>query len=257
MSPGSSPELLAAGEDAGIPFIPGVATATELMRVVEAGFQEVKLFPAEPAGGIGTVASLAAVFPGVRFLPTGGIDQAGAAGYLRLPAVLAVGGSWVCPKDLVRDGSWDQIAERVRAASRFVEGRILVTRVAIVGEPMVESYEGRPARAAGVRRRCLQHRRLPGPLRSGAGREPVSAVGDDGSAGLVDACREAGRRHPPAPGPGRSSAGTSSRSTRLANARSRIGRSRSPFRGALDTGDLLPDPAAVDVLVFSGIASRL
>lgn len=120
VSPGSSDELLVSGGHADIPFIPGVATATELMRVVEAGFREVKVFPAEPAGGIATVASLAVVFPGVRFLPTGGIDQAGASGYLRLPAVLAVGGSWVCPKDLVRDGSWGQITERVRAASRLV-----------------------------------------------------------------------------------------------------------------------------------------
>lgn len=118
VSPGSSEALLSAAAGP-VPFVPGVATVTELMRVMASGLREAKFFPAEASGGIATLVSLAAVAPSVRFLPTGGIDADLAAGYLALAPVFAVGGSWVCPADLVRDASWDRIAERARAASRL------------------------------------------------------------------------------------------------------------------------------------------
>jgi 2-dehydro-3-deoxyphosphogluconate aldolase/(4S)-4-hydroxy-2-oxoglutarate aldolase len=119
VSPGSSGELLAAAPGCPVPYVPGVATATELMRVVEAGIREVKFFPAEACGGASAVAALSAVASSVRFLPTGGIDAGSAPAYLVLGPVFAVGGSWVCPRDLIRGGSWDQIGRLALAASRL------------------------------------------------------------------------------------------------------------------------------------------
>ena len=117
VSPGSSAALLAA--DRPIPFVPGVATATELMRVTEAGFGEVKFFHAEAAGGVPAVSALGAIAPTVRFLPTGGIDAGSAPAYLALERVFAVGGSWVCPAALIREGAWGAIAERALTASHL------------------------------------------------------------------------------------------------------------------------------------------
>lgn len=119
VSPGSSGELLEAAPSCPIPYVPGVATATELMHVVEAGIREVKFFPAEACGGAPAVAALSAVASSVRFLPTGGIDAGSAPAYLVLDAVFALGGSWVCPRDLIRGGSWDQIGRLSLAASRL------------------------------------------------------------------------------------------------------------------------------------------
>jgi 2-dehydro-3-deoxyphosphogluconate aldolase/(4S)-4-hydroxy-2-oxoglutarate aldolase len=115
VSPGSSPALLTA--DRSIPFVPGVATATELMRVTEAGFGEVKFFHAEGAGGVQALSALGAIAPTMRFLPTGGIDAGSAPAYLALDHVFAVGGSWICPPALIREGAWDAIAERALTAS--------------------------------------------------------------------------------------------------------------------------------------------
>ena len=121
VSPGSSDLLLSAGHR--VPFVPGVATVTELMRVVASGMREVKFFPAQASGGVATLSSLAAVAPSVRFLPTGGIDADLAPSYLALEHVFAVGGSWICPPALIRDGSLDLIAERAREASRRTGAR--------------------------------------------------------------------------------------------------------------------------------------
>jgi 2-dehydro-3-deoxyphosphogluconate aldolase / (4S)-4-hydroxy-2-oxoglutarate aldolase len=123
VSPGSSDALLTAAAAGPAPFVPGVATVTELMRVVALGLRQVKFFPAEASGGVATLTSLAAVAPSVRFLPTGGISADIAPSYLSLAPVFAVGGSWVCPPALIRDGSWDRIADRVRAASRLAPSR--------------------------------------------------------------------------------------------------------------------------------------
>jgi len=123
VSPGSSDALLAAASACSVPFVPGVATVSELMRVVASDFAEVKFFPAEASGGLATLSSLAAVAPSVRFLPTGGIDVDSAAGYLAVEQVFAVGGSWVCPAALIREAAWDRIAERARAASRLANAR--------------------------------------------------------------------------------------------------------------------------------------
>lgn len=121
VSPGSSASLLSAAADCPIPLVPGVATATELMRVAETGIREVKFFPAEAAGGVPAVSAMGAVMPSMRFLPTGGIDAGSAPAYLALDHVFAVGGSWVCPPALIRERAWDEIAERVRAASTLTK----------------------------------------------------------------------------------------------------------------------------------------
>ena len=119
VSPGSSAELLEAALDCPVPYVPGVATASELMLVVDAGIREVKFFPAETAGGIPAVVALSSVASSIRFLPTGGIDARSAPAYLVLESVFAVGGSWVCPKALIRDRSWDAIGDRARVASQL------------------------------------------------------------------------------------------------------------------------------------------
>ena len=119
VSPGSSDELLNAASGLSIPFVPGVATATELMRVTTFGIREAKFFPAQSAGGAAAVSALGSVAPSVRLLPTGGIDATSAPGFLALANVFAVGGSWVCPRALVRSGSWDAIGELASVASRL------------------------------------------------------------------------------------------------------------------------------------------
>ena len=117
LSPGATPRLLAAAAASDIPFIPGVATASELMAALEAGFDTVKFFPAETMGGIKGLKALAAPFPNVRFCPTGGISAQNAGDWLKEEAVLAVGGSWIAPPELIRAQAWDEITRRAKAAA--------------------------------------------------------------------------------------------------------------------------------------------
>jgi 2-dehydro-3-deoxyphosphogluconate aldolase/(4S)-4-hydroxy-2-oxoglutarate aldolase len=109
VSPGLDDEVIAAARALGVPVAPGVATATELMRAVKAGLDTVKLFPAEALGGRAMLRALAAPFPGVRFMPTGGIDAAALPGYLAEPSVLAVGGSWMATPALLERGDYAEI----------------------------------------------------------------------------------------------------------------------------------------------------
>jgi 2-dehydro-3-deoxyphosphogluconate aldolase/(4S)-4-hydroxy-2-oxoglutarate aldolase len=106
ISPGATPELLGAAAASGLPFAPGIATATELMQAIAYGFDLVKFFPAEQSGGIGALRALAGPFPDARFCPTGGIGEANAKGWLSEPNVAAVGGSWLCPAAEIRSGNW-------------------------------------------------------------------------------------------------------------------------------------------------------
>lgn len=114
LSPGATPALLDAAAAMGLPFIPGIATPSELMAAAERGFEVVKFFPAVPAGGIAALKAFAGPFPAMRFCPTGGIGEAEAAEWLALPQVVAVGGSWLAPAGLVRDGRWSEISEIAR-----------------------------------------------------------------------------------------------------------------------------------------------
>jgi 2-dehydro-3-deoxyphosphogluconate aldolase/(4S)-4-hydroxy-2-oxoglutarate aldolase len=106
ISPGATPELLKAASESGLPFAPGIATASELMQALAHGFGLVKFFPAEQSGGIKALRALAGPFPDARFCPTGGIGEANAAAWLAEPNVVAVGGSWLCSAVDIRSGNW-------------------------------------------------------------------------------------------------------------------------------------------------------
>ena len=97
VSPGLTPELAQASEEVGVPFLPGVATASEIMLGLKLGLQHFKFFPAEASGGVAALRALAGPFPDVRFCPTGEISFASAQEWLKLDAVLCVGGSWPVP----------------------------------------------------------------------------------------------------------------------------------------------------------------
>jgi 2-dehydro-3-deoxyphosphogluconate aldolase/(4S)-4-hydroxy-2-oxoglutarate aldolase len=116
VSPGSTPALLAAMADTGLPFLPGTATASEVLSVLEAGFTEMKFFPAEASGGVPFLRAMSSPIPTARFCPTGGITPASAAAYLGLDNVACVGGSWLGPRDARAAGDWDRVRDRARAA---------------------------------------------------------------------------------------------------------------------------------------------
>jgi 2-dehydro-3-deoxyphosphogluconate aldolase/(4S)-4-hydroxy-2-oxoglutarate aldolase len=116
LSPGATPDLLAAAAEGELPFIPGIQTASELMAALARGFDVVKFFPAVPAGGIAALNALAGPFPQVRFCPTGGIGADNFADWLALPNVVSVGGSWLAPPADIRAGNSAAITERARRA---------------------------------------------------------------------------------------------------------------------------------------------
>jgi 2-dehydro-3-deoxyphosphogluconate aldolase/(4S)-4-hydroxy-2-oxoglutarate aldolase len=117
ISPGATDALYSHAGDCPIPLIPGIATASELMRGLEHGWQRFKFFPAESSGGVGALKGFAGPFAHVRFCPTGGIDAAKAPGYLALPNVACVGGSWMLPADALASGDWDRIGGLAREAA--------------------------------------------------------------------------------------------------------------------------------------------
>jgi 2-dehydro-3-deoxyphosphogluconate aldolase/(4S)-4-hydroxy-2-oxoglutarate aldolase len=109
ISPGATPALLDAGTKSGIPYLPAVATASELMVGLSAGYKFFKFFPAAVAGGVAALKAIAGPFPDVRFCPTGGITVESATSYLALKNVLCVGGSWLTPSDLLAARDWVQV----------------------------------------------------------------------------------------------------------------------------------------------------
>jgi 2-dehydro-3-deoxyphosphogluconate aldolase / (4S)-4-hydroxy-2-oxoglutarate aldolase len=121
ISPGATPELLKAVAASRLPFAPGIATASELMQALAHGFDVVKFFPAEQAGGIKALRALAGPFPNVRVCPTGGIGEANAAAWLAEPNVLAVGGSWLCPSQDIRAGNWAGITAMCARAMKSLK----------------------------------------------------------------------------------------------------------------------------------------
>jgi len=116
VSPGLSPTVIARCQHRGIPVIPGVATSTDVITALDAGVSLVKFFPASALGGVAALTALAAPFGGVRFIPTGGITAATAAEYLRHPAVLAVGGTWIAPEASITQQRWEAITARAADA---------------------------------------------------------------------------------------------------------------------------------------------
>lgn len=117
VSPGSTPAIRTAMRDSGVPSLPGVSTVSEALAAMDDGFDELKFFPAESAGGAAFLSSLASPLPGARFCPTGGITPDSAARYLELPNVGCVGGSWITPSEAMRSGDWDSIVELARTAA--------------------------------------------------------------------------------------------------------------------------------------------
>ncbi len=117
VSPGATDRLLAACAGAGLPLLPGAATATEAMALLERGYRVQKFFPAEAAGGVAALGALAAPLPQIAFCPTGGITPQTAPEYLKLPNTLCVGGSWVVPKDKLAAGDWAGIEALARTAA--------------------------------------------------------------------------------------------------------------------------------------------
>jgi 2-dehydro-3-deoxyphosphogluconate aldolase/(4S)-4-hydroxy-2-oxoglutarate aldolase len=114
VSPGAPERLLDAMQECGLPFLAGTATPSEMMRLLERGVSEAKLFPAAAVGGVALLRSVYGPLPQLRFCPTGGITAATAAEYLALPNVGCVGGSWLTPADAVGARDW----ERVRALAQ-------------------------------------------------------------------------------------------------------------------------------------------
>ncbi len=117
VSPGLTSALIEASQSAPFPLLPGVATASELMRAREAGFRYCKLFPAQQVGGTSTLKAFHSIFPDVGFCPTGGVSQDNAHEYLSLPNVLCVGGSWVAPNSLMKAGDWVGIRKLAQQAA--------------------------------------------------------------------------------------------------------------------------------------------
>ena len=125
VAPGFDPTVVAAAKAEGLPFCPGVATASELSQALGAGCRLVKFFPAEAAGGVKMIKNLLGAFrfTGVRFMPTGGISPANLADYLAVPEVACCGGTWVVPKDALAAGDWAAI-ERLASDAAAVVRRL-------------------------------------------------------------------------------------------------------------------------------------
>lgn len=117
VSPDSTPRLVDALSDSGLAFLPGVATASEVIALLERGLTEMRFFPAADAGGPSYLRSLGGPLPSVRFCPTGGIDRLSAPAYLALPNVACVGGSWITPCDAVTAGDWVRVEQLARDAA--------------------------------------------------------------------------------------------------------------------------------------------
>lgn len=116
VSPGLDPASVKVANDAGIPILPGISTATELQQAWNMGLRTVKLFPASLVGGPKILKALSSVFRDVRFMPTGGVSPTNLHEYLAVPAVLACGGSWLTPEDAIAAGDFGAITQLAKDA---------------------------------------------------------------------------------------------------------------------------------------------
>lgn len=119
VSPGATDELMDAAEAAGLPMLPGAATASEAMRLLARGYDVLKFFPAEASGGTAALKGIGGPLPQISFCPTGGVNPDNASDYLSLPNVICAGGSWVAPGAAVRAGNWGEIESLARDASQL------------------------------------------------------------------------------------------------------------------------------------------
>jgi 2-dehydro-3-deoxyphosphogluconate aldolase/(4S)-4-hydroxy-2-oxoglutarate aldolase len=118
VTPGATEALIASCADSDLPYMPGVATATEAIRCLEQGVDLVKFFPAEAMGGAKVLQALAGPLPMMRFCPTGGVSLDNMADYLALPSVVCMGGSWIAPPPLQAEENWPAIRERATVAAK-------------------------------------------------------------------------------------------------------------------------------------------
>jgi len=119
VTPGLSANVVERCRELEVPVVPGVATASEIMAALDLGIEVVKFFPAEASGGVATLRALAAPFPQLRFVPTGGISETNAASYLGLESVLAVGGSWMVSRAMLRGNDFAEVARQARFAAHL------------------------------------------------------------------------------------------------------------------------------------------
>ena len=119
VSPGFTPALLDAAEATGLAPLPGIASASEAMMLIERGYRYAKFFPAEAAGGAPFLSSIASPLPQLKFCPTGGITPEIAPRYLKLPNVICVGGSWMLKPAMIKAKAWDDITKLAEEASRL------------------------------------------------------------------------------------------------------------------------------------------
>lgn len=122
VSPGLSLSVVEWCLEQDLMVIPGAATPSEIMAALERGLHAVKFFPAEPLGGVRMLKALGDVFPGMRFLPTGGISESNLAEYLKLPNVIACGGTWVASSQLILSGQFAEITRLARRAMAIADG---------------------------------------------------------------------------------------------------------------------------------------
>ena len=121
VSPGFSEDVVSWCLDRDIPVFPGTATPTEMTKAVEYGLSVVKFFPAEPAGGLKYIKACAAPFTGLKFMPTGGINEKNVRDYLSYDRIIACGGSWMVKKDMIKEGRFEEIEKLVREAAEIVK----------------------------------------------------------------------------------------------------------------------------------------
>jgi 2-dehydro-3-deoxyphosphogluconate aldolase/(4S)-4-hydroxy-2-oxoglutarate aldolase len=123
VAPGMNPRVVAEAKRIGLPFAPGVCTPTDIELAIEAGCRVLKLFPSEPCGGLAYLRAISAPFAhlGIEFIPLGGVSAGNAAHYLREPSVLALGGSWLAPREIIAKQGWDIITALAREATDIVK----------------------------------------------------------------------------------------------------------------------------------------
>ncbi|MEK9968228.1 MAG: bifunctional 4-hydroxy-2-oxoglutarate aldolase/2-dehydro-3-deoxy-phosphogluconate aldolase [Ferrovibrio sp.] len=123
ISPGATEALYFTAKDTELPYLPAVATASEIMRAMEHGFYRAKFFPAESSGGIAALKGFGGPFPDMKFCPTGGITEANLRSYTALPSVFAAGGSWLAPKEMLQKGDWAGITALAKKAVQIAKGQ--------------------------------------------------------------------------------------------------------------------------------------
>ena len=123
VAPGFDPAIVSAANEIGMPFCPGVATASELSQALALGCSFVKFFPAESAGGVKYIKDLLGAFrwTGVTFMPTGGVKLSNVADYLSVPEIICCGGTWIAPKDAIKSGDWATIEKLASEAAALAK----------------------------------------------------------------------------------------------------------------------------------------